>query len=724
VSRPIVTFTVLVLSACGFAGADVRVGARPSVEGAKTYQRLEWDVQLDRKYDNPFDPRRIAVDATFVGPQSQTLSIPAFWRKDRFVVRFAPPAPGPWKMSVTAKDGSDARESATQTFVVTKGDDNGFVRRTPGTPRYFQFDSGKPYFVLGLNIAWAGKLGLAAYETWFTELSKNGGNFARVWVSHPGLMTETVEAGIGRYDEDALDFYDRVLDLAQQRGVYCMVTFNNYRDLRDGDEWGAATWPRFPYNRANGGPATRPADFFTNEECRRRYRQRLRYIAARWSAYTSVAVWEFWNEQTNTRVDVPTAWTREMAQYLRAIDPYDHLISTSFGEGEQADVWTMPEIDLTQSHLYPGEMCEDASLPVASSAYTHSVFAKPHLVSEFGIGAFGSDAKSDPEGLGTNTHNGIWAGMISGASGGGAVWWWDNYIHSKKLWHVFAGPAAFAGPIPWNRLQFEPLSIEPPSLRSPPAPQTFSDIVITSALPWGRAHGETIRVLPNGQATRALPQYLYGPRKMPYRTPTALEVDLPRATKIVLCVAKVSDHGTMRVLVNGEPKQDFFFSALPGAVGQKKTARNAHDVWEADFDQNCAIELPAGRHQVVIDVVGGDWISLRSVTIVAARSSSLADLHVLALQDTASGETIAWLRDPASNWQRDLEKSPPRTVAGAVLRLPVPRAADYDVEWWDTRSGRIVGRGRVAPTGSRLELDVPPVHRDIALRVRVAEAPS
>jgi hypothetical protein len=639
------------------------------------------------------------------------------------MIRFAAPSAGRWTMKVVAKDVSEVRESQPLTFEVAASNDNGFVRRSPDNARYFQFDSGKPYFVIGLNMAWAGERGLEAYATWFKELAANGGNFARVWMSHPNLMTETVDAGLGRYDPEACAFYDTVFELARKNGIYCMVTFNNYRDLRATDEWGPATWPRFPYNVVNGGPAKRPADFFTNEECRRLYRHRLRYIVARWGAYTSVAMWELWNEQAFTQVDVPVAWTSEMTLYLDELDPYDHLISTSFGESrgaEQVAVWTMPQVGWTQSHLYPGDQCDDISVAVATSTFAYKRFDKPHLITEFGIGAFGSDAKYDVDGVGTNMHNGVWAAMMSGGAGTACVWWWDDYVHPRKLWREFAAPAAFSGRIEWTKRKFEPLAVPPAVREVGGGDETFSDIVITSALAWGRAHGEAIDVLPNGQPTRALPQYLYGPRKLPYKTPTELRVDLPRATTMVLSVAKVSDHATLRLSVDGTPKRDFFFSALPGAAGQKMTEFNAHHLYEAQFDQDYEVELPQGRHSVALEIVGGDWISLRSVTLNAAKSSKYADLQVLAIQDQASGETLAWLRHRASNWQNDRAKLAPRTISDARVTLPVSRDGEFVVEWWDTRAGKVLRTDRTTAQEGKLNLQVPPVHRDIALRAVTA----
>ena len=42
-----------------------------------------------------------------------------------------------------------------------------------------------------------------------------------------------------------------------------------------------------------------------------------------------------------------------MAAYLRELDPYGHLVSTSFFnlDGDEA-IWNTPGLDLTQSHLY------------------------------------------------------------------------------------------------------------------------------------------------------------------------------------------------------------------------------------------------------------------------------------------------------------------------------------------------------------------------------------
>jgi hypothetical protein len=558
-------------------------------------------------------------------------------------------------------------------------------------------------------------------------------------MSHPNVMTETAKAGVGRFDLEACAFYDTVFAQAERHGVYCMVTFNNYRDLRTEDEWGKCQWPNLPHNAANGGPATRPSDFITHPESQRLYRNRLRYIAARWGAFTSVAFWEFWNEQTYTNVEIPPAWTADMARYLKSVDAaHGHLVTTSFGNAPQPEVWDLPEIDLVQQHLYPND---DASGPVSMSAWSHRAVhpGKPHLVAEFGIASHATDAKFDPKGVGTNLHNGLWAGMMSGSAGGAVVWWWDSYVAPRDLWHAFRGPANFSRAIEWPDRRFEP-AYPPAPVRIDDAadePETFADAVLSASGDWGRSHGQTVEVMPNGQAYRTLPRYVYGFKHFRLRTPTTLDVDVPAGGgAVVIRVGMVSDAGILRVLVDGEPKADFPFSALPGSPGHQKTEARKPDpdeprqevVYQATFNKDCEVPLPAGRHTIEIANLGNDWLGLESVMLRRIKSSRYAELAVIAMHDPASGEVIAWFRDPASNYKSDADGAEPRTIPSSRLALPLGSGApdrEYALQWWDTRAGKIEGRARAPSTGGVLHVQIPAVRRDVALRaVPVAPAAS
>ncbi|MBC8107803.1 MAG: DUF5060 domain-containing protein [Anaerolineae bacterium] len=721
------------------ASPNTAIIITPNEHTFRVHQRAQWKILLPRDYANPFDPDEIAVDARFVGPDGRELVVPAFWfipgriesepttrvatdeqlRQASFTVRFVPPVPGAWSMMVKVRDTERTQRSAPIFFEVKPAPpgSRGFVRRSPKTSHYFQFHSGEPFFMIGPNLCWANERGIAQYDEWFEKLTSNGGNFARIWMSRPNQLFETKKLGVNRYDQDGCAFYDALFETAERHGVHCMLTFNNYRDLVDRDMWGPAEWPNIPHNAINGGPCTRPTDFINSEIGQKLYRNRLRYIVARWSAYTSVACWEFWNEQTFTNVDIPPAWTRDMARYLKSIDPHQHLVSTSFGANSQHEVWAMPEIDLAQEHQYFGEGVRDASAPISAMARSlWEKFDKPSLIAEFGIAGEGSDIKFDPDGIGTNMHNGMWASMMSGSAGVGAMWWWDNYIDPKNLWYQFYGISQFAKQIDWINQRFEPVTLAP-IMSDRSQPEIFADLIIRSAGGWGKSHGKPIAVLPNGQTSLGLPQYIYGTEQPRYRTQTILNVGIPQPTKMVVRVGKVSDAAVLRVVIDGEPTKDFAFSGLPGAPGQTKVERHPEGKWQAEFHQDCELEVPAGKHVIELRNEGNDWLAIEAVTFRSARSSQYADLETYAMKNEASGDVIAWLHDSESNWFNDRAKKMPRTISGARLNLSVQSGKTYRIDWWDTWKGRVIESREITATGGgELQLEIPPVHRDIALR--------
>ncbi len=465
-----------------FAALEVRAlevqPCEPSRQPA-AYERIEWNVELDHPYTNPFDPAEIAVDATFAGPDGKTLSLPAFWYQefhretanDReqlvadgqpgWRVRFCAPRAGKWQMQVVATDRNGTVKSAVTEFTVAPSKDPGFVRRAPGNWRYLEFDNGQPYFIVGANVCWAGREGLRGYEIYFSRMSEAGANYARLWMSV--MPMETRETGLGRYNLRNCWFFDQVFDLAAQHHLRCMLALDTYGSLVTGGVFNEGHWTQNPFNAANGGPLKEPTEFGTNAVARQFYRQRLRYLIGRYAAFTSLGFWEFWNEQDLTRGCVPAGWVAEMSAYFKAHDPYRHLVTTSFSGPGPAAVWNLPDIDLTQRHIYGSDQpMRDMEDQLAKDTHASEVFHKPHLIGEIGISWKGPDTRFDPEGLGTELHNYLWAGALSGGAGGAASWWWDNYINPKNLWFQYSGLARFTAQVDWPRRAFEPIALASP----------------------------------------------------------------------------------------------------------------------------------------------------------------------------------------------------------------------------------------------------------------------
>lgn len=726
---------------CGMSNAnETRVSVQPKNHSSPigTYQIAEWIIDPGRTCDNPFDPDQIAIDATFTGPGGRKLIVPGFWSAEcrpevsrngtehwvqtgpaQWLVRACLPEAGDWQMRVAARDKDGTRNSEPLTIHVERSDSPGFIRRAPDNTRYFQFDSGAPYFAVGLNIGWPGRRGSADDEAWFTRLASAGGNFARIWLCANRAMIEDKKTGPGRYDLAACAYFDRVLQLAAERRIAVMLTFQNHSQLLDETHWGPGDWPRDAYNAANGGPATRPVNYFDPGPARTLFKHRLRYLVARYGAFTNVLAWELWNEQDLCKVRIPLDWTREMADELHRTDPYQHLVTTSFAnDGDQA-TWSLPSIDLTQRHLYGDEgSLHDTVGPYVKAARENDAFGKPFLLAEFGIAWQGPDGKYDPAGLGTNVHNGLWAAALSGGFGGGCTWWWDSYVAPKNLWHVYTALARFAARVDWPRRHFEPLATRGPRFPAT-QPITWSDENLPIAPAWGKADGKPITLDPDGELPAdPLPGFLYGPFKKDLRVPMVLNVNLPNDCQMIVHVAEISQFAKLQVTVDGKSAGDFEFDARPNGkdhAGAKEDPK--FHTWRVTFDRPCTVNVSAGRHEIILDNGAGDWLRLSAVRLTRSRSSLVTNVRPLVLQDAATGETLAWLQDVNSNWYADREGLTPQTYEGLTWRIPVPRAGSYRLDWWDTRAGRVTRSETIAVSGNELPLRVPPFTRDIALRM-------
>jgi hypothetical protein len=686
------------------------LGTTPSV-----YEPAEWVVLSAKQYANPYDPREISIDATLISPAGEHLSVPAYWAADRFKVRFAPDRPGKWTIGVTAVDSTGSQTLLPQVFDVAAGNHPGFVR-VADNHHYLRRENAGSFFPVGIDLAWAPHgQGAQWFDSTFATFAANGGNFARVWLCADAVQIETAKTGLGVYDESNLALFDQILASADRHGIAVMLCLMNHREWIDHDMWGSAGWPKNAYNADNGGPATRPSDFFHSEVCKQHYKARLRYLVARYSAFSSLAFWELFNEQEFTRTPVPVEWNAEMASYIQQIDPAHHLITTSATVPDE--VWKLPAMAVTQSHLYGDGVQPDMVGPITSSASDHEGFNKPHFIGEFGIDAARSDEHYDPTGLGTALHNSLWSSTFSGCAGTAMNWWWDSYIEPKKLWHEFEPIAQFTKSSDWAGNNFVP--IEGVILRRESG-DGLVDMVIPSAGGWGTIAREPITVPANGRPAKMPPSFLCGPAHHELYAPVLLDVNLPVATRPALSFERVSDYAVLRVSVDGEPKADFTFSALPGSPDAQAIDPHRHEqsnVAELNRTQSFAVDLPAGKHRIKLDVVAGDWVVLSSITFPEAMDARFANLDARVLQDPHSHEALAWIWDVRSNWKADQSGAEFTPVSGIELTVPNVVAGIYQAQWWDTRAGIVIRTDQVTAKDQRVVLQAPPFSRDIAVHL-------
>lgn len=427
------------------------------------YDVEEMRVGLTATYDNPFDPDDVALDAMVTTPSGQTIDIPGFLYQDftrslsgdqeamtpagapEWRVRYAPSETGRYRVTLQLRDRTGTATSKTYTFQSTKSSLRGFIRISKDDPHYFAYDGGGTYFPVGANICWAGSRGTFDYDDWIPEFGKQGCNYTRLWLAPTRFTLSTFSAG---KPEDGKGYQcvdlehawklDYVLGLARQNGMSAMLCLENAGKTS-------------AYHVNSGGIVSSFSDFWANQDVDKWYRAKMRYLVARYGAYTNVFAWELWNEvdlvdKDPADADAVRDWHVRTARELRSMDPYAHLITTSFSgwDGVPA-IDSLPEMDYVQTHLYHlGDLASD----IVGRMQTKAKFDKPEYTGETGADWRGP-SQDDPRG--EQIHQSLWASTVAGGSGAAAMWWWDNYIAPNKLWPVYKPLTSFVADVDFAR---------------------------------------------------------------------------------------------------------------------------------------------------------------------------------------------------------------------------------------------------------------------------------
>ncbi|MCB0634343.1 MAG: DUF5060 domain-containing protein, partial [Lewinella sp.] len=470
------------------------------------YGKFELTLTLAATYTNPYDYEQISVQGIFTGPDGQQQTVDGFYMQEFelntengalsplasegvFRIRFAPDQTGTWTYSVRLTDQMGSVNSETRAFSCVTGTNKGFVRSTP--TNYLQFDNGEQYIPIGENIAWQNVNAFTDYQSWLSALSDNGGNFFRLWHAHWGLGIEWRSGwnsfdGLRRYQEINMAYQDWLFDFCAGRDIYVMLCLQHHGQVATQIN---PNWNDSPYNAANGGPCQNTWDFFTNEAAKAHTKNRLRYILARWGYARSIMAWELfnevgWTDNYEQHRDEITDWHIEMSAYLKTIDPYQHLVTTSFAEAAQEPiVWSAPDIDLTQTHYYLNVANIEKALVGGITGYLQD-YGKPTLTGEFGLGGSPVLAAADPDGI--HIHNAMWATLFGGGLGTGMSWWWDSYIHPRNLYYHFDPMSVVTTVVPFKERDLRPTSSY--------VSGASGDLSISPSLGWGEIGTNTITI--------------------------------------------------------------------------------------------------------------------------------------------------------------------------------------------------------------------------------------
>jgi hypothetical protein len=393
---------------------------------------------------NEFDPKSASVVATITGPDGKAFKSQAFWFQNfamtsnggvpstmrtgdpSWRLRFAPSLAGQYLLSFEAIiDGARIAipnhtlnaAQATEPKVQASG-----VSFTKG---------GKPFVPIAYNISWANRFEeIAKYERWFSKASASGVNVARVWMASWSLGIEWTDTGLGDYSKrlDRAWLLDQVFAIAAKHKIGIQLVLINHGAFSTSTN---PEWYSNPYNSSNGGPISNAALFATDEIAWGFWKQRLQYIIARYSAFSSLFTWEWWNEVNYTPISSNDLkkWIKKSDDVLKEWDPYNTLTTNSWSGGASLQDWG--NLDYAVTHVYdPTDPIK--SLSVQAEALRKTVPDKPILVGEMGSGSVTEDPFADPKGL--HLHNAQWAATFVGFAGPASYWWWDTYVDPLDLW--------------------------------------------------------------------------------------------------------------------------------------------------------------------------------------------------------------------------------------------------------------------------------------------------
>lgn len=451
-------------------------------DGTKTGEVMELTFDVSRDISNPYNSDEVKIDFNIWMESGDTLILPAFYfipystngndlkqnGEPVWKIRFTPKSAGEYLYNVLIDHEGERAVTATKSFSVTENTFKGFIHTKRGE-RLFRNSTGEVFFPSGLNLAHPPNTGGPLdYDYFFQKMKDNNMNFMRIWLTpqwgryaialewtdnqYPSLKGNL---GLRKINSEMAYRLDSIMESAMEHGIYVMLCLLDERELEEGSHW-----KENPYNLEAGGVISEPLDFFSDEKAKDAFRNRLRYLIARYSAYPNLFAWEFWNEFDHHRL-IPDwgalrkdvgGWHHEMSRYLKQNDPHNHMVSTSVvGSRTDKIIWDYDEIDFVQAHSYTGkDHLADRS---------HDLFIlfeeeypdRPFFIGEMGTDWRGFTKENNAEGAGL--HNGLWESSLGGHSGT-SMWWWWNEIDDEQLWDEWKYIAAFTEGIDRNKSNY------------------------------------------------------------------------------------------------------------------------------------------------------------------------------------------------------------------------------------------------------------------------------
>jgi len=417
------------------------------------YKKAEWEIKVKGNWSNPYAPQEVALDMFFSTPSGQKLVLPCYFesgmsgQESRWKARFTPREKGTYTYHFEWKEKQQlVQTTKTETFDVKASKGKGFLSVNDlWTLRY---DNGELFRGIGENICWESRDADDSkyfealhedkrfnYDYMLKKLADNGGNFFRTWMIYWNLPIDwkTVNNNsryqntTSPYNESGMEHMDRLVELCDSLTIHMMLALESHVGYM------GLGWETSNYNITNGGYAKNPLEFFTLPEAKQQYKNKLRLMVARYGYSPAIGAWEFFNEIDNAMYHgkpedripdaVITQWHDEMSSYLKSIDPFNHIVTTSISHRDVEGMNDLKNIDINQKHIYKHTVGIPATLNDYSKKHN-----KPYVIGESG---YEWDWSKNFNDFATEMDNdfklALWLGLFNPTPVLPMSWWWEFF---------------------------------------------------------------------------------------------------------------------------------------------------------------------------------------------------------------------------------------------------------------------------------------------------------
>ena len=302
----------------------------------------------------------------------------------------------------------------------------------PGDNYFTQ--AGQPTFILTRNIT--GKT-QADFSTLLEWAHQGGTRIIRIHII-TGWGVPCINPDWSVNETWARD-WDGFFDQAQADGIFVMPVFGvwaDWNDVRPVDVF--HFWQYNPLNAANGGPLAVPTGLFqSGSDTQKHWMTWVQTLVKRWQGRQNIAAWEIFSEinlasgapgDTDAKGAVsPSAaldFTNKAAAIIRAADTSHRPVTLSLAVGapftdEWANFYENNTLDFIEIHPYSDQLDRELIKDVRENLDRYN---KPVMIGESGL--WSMDTKPNAT---IGIEHAIWAGLVSGAMNGRALWSNDGY---------------------------------------------------------------------------------------------------------------------------------------------------------------------------------------------------------------------------------------------------------------------------------------------------------